>query len=75
LERRQQEDVRVEIASLESPMRIEKIAADELKMNQVTQAEYLMTPGFIEANTPVADEMSSEEAMVSEATQGVDRQN
>lgn len=70
LERRKHEAMRVEIASLESPSRIESIAVDELKMVQVAQAEYLETASYQAAKTREADKAQHEEAMVSSATQG-----
>lgn len=46
LERRRQDALRLEIASLESPARIEKEAARKLGMIPVERAEYLETPAF-----------------------------
>ncbi|RJP29401.1 MAG: hypothetical protein C4536_11375 [Actinobacteria bacterium] len=70
LERRQQEAMRVEIASLESPARVEKIAVEQLKMVQITQAEYLETPAYKTAKLQDGEEHSEEEGMVSDASQG-----
>jgi len=70
LERRQQEAMRVEIASLESPARVESIALEKLMMVQVTQTEYLETPAYRTAQQQEEERLASEEGMVSEATQG-----
>ncbi|MBN2025394.1 MAG: hypothetical protein JW854_01340 [Actinobacteria bacterium] len=70
LERRQQEAMRVEIASLESPARIESIAVEKLMMVQVTQTEYLETPAYRFAQQQQMEKSAGEEGMVSEATQG-----
>lgn len=70
LERRQHEAMRVEIASLESPARIESIAVGQLKMVQVTQAEYLETQSYQAAKMQEQERPASEEGMVSDATQG-----
>jgi cell division protein FtsL len=70
LERRQQEELRVGIASLESPTRIEKIAAEDLGMEQVTKAEYLKTPAFLEAKARELERLRSGEELVSEAGGG-----
>lgn len=69
-ERRQHEAMRVEIASLESPSRIESMAVEKLKMVQFTQAEYLETRSYQAAKTQGQKRPSSEEGMVSDATQG-----
>lgn len=68
LEKRDQEALRVEIASLEAPSRIERIAVEELKMVQVAQAEYLETPAFRTARN--AGTEPGGEGMVSDATSG-----
>jgi cell division protein FtsL len=70
LERRQQEAMRVEIASLESPARIESIAVEQLKMIPITQAEYLETPAYRTAKLQEQEGLTGEEGMVSDATQG-----
>ena len=70
LERRQQEAIRIEVASLESPSRIESIAVEKLMMVQTTQTEYLETPAYRTAQQQEAEGLASEEGMVSEATQG-----
>lgn len=70
LERRQQEELRVGIASLESPTRIEQIAAKDLGMEQVTRAEYLKTPAFMEARARQLERAKEEEALVSDAGGG-----
>ena len=69
-ERRQHEAMRVEIASLESPARIEKMAVEQLRMVQVTQAEYLETPAYQAAKLQEQERLSNKEGMVSDATQG-----
>ncbi len=46
LERRRQDAVRLEIASLESPGRIEREAALRLGMVRAERAEYLQTPAY-----------------------------
>jgi cell division protein FtsL len=70
LERRQHEAMRVEIASLESPSRIEKMAVEQLKMVQVAQAEYLETSSYQTARLQEQEDLSYEEGMVSDVTQG-----
>jgi len=70
LERRQHEAMRVEIASLESPARIESMALGRLGMVQVTQTEYLETSAYQAAKLQVQEGQSNEEGMVSDATQG-----
>ena len=71
LERRQQEGIRVEIASLESPARIEKIAVEAMKMVQSLQAEYLETPAYQAARQQEREKrLSHEEGMVSDAGPG-----
>lgn len=70
LERRQHEAMRVEIASLESPARIEKLAVERLNMVQVVQAEYLETPAYQAAKLQEEEGQSDKEGMVSDATQG-----
>ena len=70
LERRQHETMRVEIASLESPARIESMALEQLKMVQVTQTEYLETSAYQAAKLQEQEGLSNEEGMVSDATQG-----
>jgi len=69
LERRQHEAMRLEIASLESPARIEGMAVGQLGMVRVAQAEYLETPSYQAARIQEQQHGSSEEGMVSEATQ------
>ncbi len=46
LERRRQDAVRLEIASLESPARVEKEAVNRLGMVRVEAAEYIQTPAY-----------------------------
>lgn len=70
LERRRQEAVRVEVASMESPARIEQIAVEQLKMVQVALAEYLETPEYQAARLQEQDGLSSKEEMVSDAARG-----
>ena len=70
LERRQHEAMRVEIASLESPARIENMAVGQLGMVQVTQTEYLETSAYQAAKLQVQEGQSNGEGMVSDATQG-----
>ncbi len=69
LERRQQEAMRVEVASLESPARIEKIAVEQLNMVPVTHTEYLETPAYRTAKLQEQERRTSEEGMVSDAAQ------
>jgi len=72
LERRQQEAMRLEIASLESPALIENVAVGQLGMVQVAQAEYLETPSYRAASElRQKEENTNGEGMVTEATQGV----
>jgi cell division protein FtsL len=75
LERRQQEDMRTEIASLESPGRIEKIAAERLNMAQVTRVDYLWSPSFKALKSGEKSKLSDGEAMYSDAKRGAERQN
>ena len=70
LERRQQEAVRVDVASLESPARIEKVAVQDLGMVQVALAEYLETPAYQAARSQENEGLSSKEEMVSDVAQG-----
>jgi cell division protein FtsL len=70
LERRHQEEMRVEIAGLESPSRIELLAAKELDMVQVSQAEYLQTPAFQAAQIRQQERLEDKEGMVSDASGG-----
>lgn len=70
LERRRQEALRVEVASLESPARIEKIAVEQLRMVPVTHTEYLETPAYRIAKLQEQEKSTSEEGMVSDAAQG-----
>lgn len=69
LERRRQEGMRVEIAGLESPARIEQMAIGNLKMVQVAQAEYLETPAYQAARAGGGEGSNGGEEMVSEAMQ------
>lgn len=72
LERRQHEAMRLEIASLESPARIEGVAVGQLGMVQVAQAEYLETPSYRTAMELRQKEANTNgEGMVTEAAQGV----
>ncbi len=75
LERRHQEEMRVEIASLESPSRIEELAAKDLVMVQVSQAEYLETPAFQAARTLQQEKLKNNEEMVSDASGGGGNEN
>lgn len=70
LEMRNQEAVRAEIAALESPGRIEKLAVETLKMVQVAQMEYLQTPAALAARAEAERNLASEEGILSDATQG-----
>jgi len=70
LQRRHQEAVRVEVASLESPARIERAAVEQLGMVQVTLAEYLETPAYQAARSQENEGLYSKEEMVSDAEQG-----
>lgn len=70
LERRRQEAIRVEVASLESPARIEQIAVEQLKMVQVALAEYLETPAYQAARAQEQNEIPAGGEMVSDATRG-----
>ncbi|MEW6552873.1 MAG: hypothetical protein AB1384_01120 [Actinomycetota bacterium] len=71
LERRKHEAMRVEIASLESPARIESAAVGQLGMVQVAQVEYLETPSYRTAmETRQRQDETNGEGMVTEATQG-----
>jgi cell division protein FtsL len=69
LERRQQEQLRVEIAALESPARIEEIAAEIMGMVQSLQAEYVETPAYQAAKIK-GQEGFAEEEVVSDAANG-----
>ena len=72
LERRQHETMRLEIASLESPARIENVAVGQMGMVPVAQAEYLETPRYRTAMQPRQyEDDDNGEGMVTEATQGV----
>ena len=70
LERRQQEKLRVEIAALESPARIEEIAANIMGMVQSLQAEYVETPAYQAAKIKGQDGFAEEEEVVSDAANG-----
>lgn len=70
LERRRQESLRVEIASLEAPRRIERIAVEELKMERVSGAVYLETPAFRAARKDGGRSEGVGEGMVSDASSG-----
>jgi len=70
LERRQQEQLRVEIAALESPARIEEIAARIMGMVQSIQAEYVETPAYQAAKIKGQEGFMQEEAVVSDAANG-----
>ena len=69
LERRQHEAIRLEIASLESPSRIEELALGQLGMVRASCAEYLETPSYEAARAQEGRLSAGEEGMVSEATQ------
>jgi cell division protein FtsL len=72
LERRKHEAMRLEIASLESPARIESVAVEQLGMVRMAQAEYLETPSYKTAmETRQREDDANGEGMVTEATQGV----
>ena len=70
LEKRRQEALRVEIASLEAPSRIEHLAVEELKMEQVAGAEYLETPAFRAARSGGGAEASGKGMVSDAASQG-----
>jgi cell division protein FtsL len=70
LERRQQEQLRVEIAALESPARIEEIAARIMGMVQSIQAEYVETPAYQAAKIKGQEGFTEEEEVVSDAANG-----
>lgn len=70
LERRLQESLRAEIATLESPARVEDIAVNVMHMVQATLAEYLETPAYQAARDRESEPFSEEEAMVSDAERG-----
>ena len=70
LERRQQEAMRLEIASLESQARIESLAVGQLGMVRAARTEYLETPAYEAAKRQGEERNLSEEGMVSEASQG-----
>jgi cell division protein FtsL len=70
LERRLHEGIRLEIASLESPARIEQMAKEHLGMVPVARAEYLETQAYQAAKAEQQDRLSGGEGMVSEATMG-----
>lgn len=70
LERRRQEELRVEIAALESPARIEDIAAGNLGMVQCTLAEYVETPAYQFAQAKEKVVIGNGEAVVSDAATG-----
>jgi len=70
LERRQQEQLRVEIAALESPGRIEQIAVEILGMVQSMQAEYVETPAYQAAKIKDREEFPEHETVVSDAEKG-----
>ena len=70
LEMRRQEEVRAQIAALESPGRIEKLAVEELKMVQVAQMEYLKTPASLAEDAEEERNLTDEEGILSDAAQG-----
>lgn len=70
LERRQQEQLRVEIAALESPARIEEIAAKIMGMVQSIHAEYVETPAYQAAKIRGQEGFMEEEEVVSDAANG-----
>jgi cell division protein FtsL len=70
LEKRQQEGIKVEIAGLESPSRIEKIAVDKLQMTRVPWAAYVQTPAYKDARSSERQKLSDKEAAAGDATQG-----
>ncbi len=69
LERRRQDALRLEIASLESPGRIEREAVSRLGMVHVERAEYLQTPAYRAA---VERKLREREAAVPEVQARVD---
>ncbi len=68
LEKRDQEALRLEIASLEAPARVERIAVEELRMEQVARVEYLETPAFRAARSDGGAPSNGVEGMVSDAS-------
>jgi cell division protein FtsL len=70
LEKRKQEQLRVEIAALESPARIEDIAVRIMGMVQSIDAEYVETPAYQAAKIKGREGFSEEEAVVSDAANG-----
>ncbi|MDY6793664.1 MAG: hypothetical protein SWK76_00045 [Actinomycetota bacterium] len=67
LERRRQEELRVEIAAMESPARVEGIATGNLRMVQYTLAEYVETPAYQFAQAKEKVVIGNGEAVVSDA--------
>ncbi len=67
LEARHQEEIRAEIATLESPSRVEKLAVEKLKMVQVAKLEYLEAPSSEMAEAKEAGNLADEEGVLSEA--------
>lgn len=71
LEKRQQESIKLEIASLESPARIEKIAVENLQMTRVPWAEYVQTAAYrAERLGERQQRLSDKETAAGEAAQG-----
>lgn len=70
LERRQQESLRLEIAGLESPARIERIAVESLRMTRVPWAEYVQTSAYKAARSSERERLSDTEATANAAAQG-----
>jgi cell division protein FtsL len=70
VEKRQQEAAKIDIAALESPARIEKIAVEKLQMIRVPWAAYVETEAYKAARASERQKLSSKEAAVDGATQG-----
>ncbi len=70
LEKRQQESIKLEIASLESPARIEKIAMENLQMTRVPWAEYVQTAAYKAERLGERQRLSDKETAAGEAAQG-----
>ncbi|OFW59597.1 MAG: hypothetical protein A2W01_12285 [Candidatus Solincola sediminis] len=69
LEKRQQESIKLEIAGLESPARIEKIAVDNLQMTRVPWAAYVRTAAYKAQRLGEQQRLSDKEAAAG-STQG-----
>jgi cell division protein FtsL len=69
-EKRQQEAIKLDIATLESPARIEKIAIEKFQMIRVPLAAYVQTEAYKAARASERQKLSSKEAAAGGATQG-----